>query len=218
MRGFNLSALAVRERAITLFFICASALAGIYAYFQLGRAEDPSFTIKVLTVTAVWPGATAQEMQDLVAEPLEKRLQELRWYDRVETITRPGLALMTLQLRDKTPPKEVAEQFYQARKKLGDEARKLPQGAIGPFVNDEYSDVSFALYSVEAAQTHPGGRRTPPEISPRSGSQESGCGGRTAGAHLRRVFLSTAHDAGHLASGHLCRSGATECGDARRLG
>ena len=117
MRSFNLSALAVRERAITLFFIFASACAGIYAYFHLGRAEDPSFTIKVLTVTAVWPGATAQEMQDLVAEPLEKRLQELRWYDRVETITRPGLALMTLQLIDKTPPKEVADQFYQARKK-----------------------------------------------------------------------------------------------------
>src|SRR5687767_5768339 len=101
MRSFNLSALAVRERAITLFFIFASACAGIYAYFHLGRAEDPSFTIKVLTVTAVWPGATAQEMQDLVAEPLEKRLQELRWYDRVETITRPGLALMTMQLIDK---------------------------------------------------------------------------------------------------------------------
>ncbi|HJU62878.1 MAG TPA: efflux RND transporter permease subunit, partial [Candidatus Binatia bacterium] len=150
MQNFNLSALAVRVRAITLFFIFASALAGIYAYFHLGRAEDPSFTIKVLTVTAVWPGGTAQEMQDLVAEPLEKRLQELRWYDRVETITRPGLALMTLQLIDKTPPKEVPDQFYQARKKLGDEARKLPQGAIGPFVNDEYSDVSFALYSVEA--------------------------------------------------------------------
>lgn len=150
MRSFNLSALAVRERAITLFFIFASACAGIYAYFHLGRAEDPSFTIKVLTVTAVWPGATAQEMQDLVAEPLEKRLQELRWYDRVETITRPGLALMTLQLIDKTPPQEVSEQFYQARKKLADEAPKLPQGAMGPFVNDEYSDVSFALYSVEA--------------------------------------------------------------------
>src|SRR5438034_738670 len=74
MRSFNLSALAVRERAITLFFIFASACAGIYAYFHLGRAEDPSFTIKVLTVTAVWPGATAQEMQDLVAEPLEKRV------------------------------------------------------------------------------------------------------------------------------------------------
>ena len=55
MRSFNLSALAVRARSITLFFIFASACAGIYAYFHLGRAEDPSFTIKVLTVTAVWP-------------------------------------------------------------------------------------------------------------------------------------------------------------------
>src|SRR4051795_6656262 len=114
MRSFNLSALAVRERAITLFFIFAAACAGIYAYFHLGRAEDPSFTIKVLTVTAVWPGATAQEMQDLVAEPLEKRLQELRWYDRVETMTRPGLAFMTVTLKDSTPPGDIPEEFYQA--------------------------------------------------------------------------------------------------------
>src|SRR6266478_4605280 len=155
MRSFNLSALAVRERAITLFFICASALAGIYAYFHLGRAEDPSFTIKVLTVTAAWRGATAQEMQELVAEPLEKRLQELRWYDRVETMTRPGLAFMTLSLKDRTPPAEVAEQFYQARKKLSDEARLLPTGALGPFVNDEYSDVMFALYALKAPAMAP---------------------------------------------------------------
>src|SRR6266513_3696716 len=116
MSRFNLSALAVRERAVTLFLIIVIAVAGAYAFLRLGRAEDPSFTIKVLTVTAAWPGATAQEMEDLVAEPLEKRMQEVRWYDRVETMTRPGLALMTLQLLDKTPTKEVAEQFYQARK------------------------------------------------------------------------------------------------------
>jgi Cu/Ag efflux pump CusA len=74
----NLSALAVREKAITLFLILAIAAAGVFAFLKLGRAEDPSFTIKVFTVSAVWPGATAQEMQDLVAEPLEKRMQELR--------------------------------------------------------------------------------------------------------------------------------------------
>src|SRR5205814_8266184 len=150
MSGFNLSALAVRERSITLFLIIAIAVAGAYAFLKLGRAEDPSFTIKVLTVTTAWPGATAQEMQDLVAEPLEKRLQELRWYDRVETMTRPGLAFMTLTLKDRTPPAEVPEQFYQARKKLSDEARNLPTGALGPFVNDEYSDVTFALYALKA--------------------------------------------------------------------
>ncbi|MBI5618753.1 MAG: efflux RND transporter permease subunit [Gammaproteobacteria bacterium] len=150
MSRFNLSALAVRERAVTLFLIVAIVLAGTYAFFNLGRAEDPAFTIKTLTVAAAWPGATAQEMQDLVAEPLEKRMQELRWYDRVETFTRPGMALLLVTLSDKTPPAEVQEQFYQARKKLGDEAHQLPAGVFGPFVNDEYSDVSFALYAVEA--------------------------------------------------------------------
>ena len=148
--SFNLSALAVRERAVTLFFIVLLAAAGIYAFAKLGRAEDPSFTIKTLTVTSVWPGATAREMQDLVAEPLEKRLQELTWYDRVETTTRPGYAFLTVTLKDSTPPTAVEEEFYQARKKLGDEARNLPQGVLGPFVNDEYSDVSFALYALKA--------------------------------------------------------------------
>lgn len=150
MKKFNLSALAVRERAITLFLIVMITVAGIFAFFKLGRAEDPGFTIKVLTVYAVWPGATAQEMQDLVADPLEKRMQELRWYDKVETYTRPGFAFLTITLKDTTPPGDVAEEFYQARKKLGDETAKLPQGVYGPFINDEYSDVSFAIYSLEA--------------------------------------------------------------------
>jgi multidrug efflux pump subunit AcrB len=150
MGRFNLSALAVRERAITLFLIVAIILSGTYAFLRLGRAEDPSFTIKTLTVTAVWPGATAQEMQDLVAEPLEKRMQELRWYDRVETFTRPGVAVLMVSLSDKTPASAVAEEFYQARKKLGDEAPRLPVGVQGPFVNDEYSDVIFAVYALEA--------------------------------------------------------------------
>ncbi|MDR6511973.1 multidrug efflux pump subunit AcrB [Novosphingobium capsulatum] len=147
---FNLSALAVREQSVTLFFLVAIILAGLFAFLQLGRAEDPGFTIKTMTVVTAWPGATAAEMQDQVAEPLEKRLQELRWYDRSETFTRPGLAFTTLTLRDQTPPSEVAQQFYQARKKMADEAPRLPRGVVGPFADDEYGDVSFALLALKA--------------------------------------------------------------------
>ncbi|SEJ04703.1 efflux RND transporter permease subunit [Achromobacter sp. NFACC18-2] len=147
---FNLSALAVRERSITLFLIFLISVAGILAFFQLGRAEDPPFTIKQMTVVTAWPGATAQEMQDQVADPLEKRLQELRWYDRTETYTRPGLAFTMVTLQDSAPPGEVQEEFYQARKKLSDEAKQLPPGVIGPLVNDEYADVTFALYALKA--------------------------------------------------------------------
>src|SRR6267378_4503896 len=150
VHGLNLSALAVQERSVTLFFILAVITAGAVAYFNLGRAEDPSFTVKVFTVTAVWPGATAQEMQDLVAEPLEKRMQELTYYDHVDTFTRPGLAFLTLTLKDYTPPEDVQEEYYQGRKKIFDETSKLPQGVLPPVVNDEYTDVIFAVYSVEA--------------------------------------------------------------------
>jgi len=149
MKGFNLSALSVREGSITLFLIIALAAIGIFSYLSLGRAEDPPFTVKTLTVVAVWPGATAQEMQDLVADPLEKRMQELQWYDRVESYTRPGLVAMMVTLKDTTPPKEVPEQFYQARKKLGDTAHTLPAGVLGPYINDEYSDVDFTVYALE---------------------------------------------------------------------
>ncbi|WP_406640867.1 efflux RND transporter permease subunit [Pectobacterium brasiliense] len=147
---FNLSALAVRERSITLFLIILITVAGILSFFELGRAEDPPFTVKQMTIVSVWPGATAQEMQDQVAEPLEKRMQELKWYDRSETYTRPGLAFTMLSLLDSTPPSQVQEEFYQARKKLGDEARNLPAGVVGPMVNDEFSDVTFALFALKA--------------------------------------------------------------------
>lgn len=149
-KGFNLSALAVRERGITLFLIFLISIAGIVAFFKLGRAEDPAFTVKVMTIVTAWPGATAQEMQDQVAEKIEKRMQELRWYDRTETYTRPGLAFTTLTLLDSTPPSQVQEEFYQARKKVNDEMGNLPAGVIGPLVNDEYADVTFALYSLKA--------------------------------------------------------------------
>ncbi len=147
---FNLSALAVRERSVTLFLICLISVAGVVAFFKLGRAEDPAFTVKVMTIVTAWPGATAQEMQDQVAEKIEKRLQELRWYDRSETYTRPGLAFTTLTLLDSTPPSEVQGDFYQARKKVSDEIINLPPGVIGPFVNDEYADVTFALFALKA--------------------------------------------------------------------
>ncbi len=150
MSGLNLSALAVREKSVTLFLIIAMSVAGLFAFLNLGRAEDPSFTIKVMTFATAWPGATAQEMQDQVSEPLEKRMQELTWYDRSETYTRPGFAFTTLWLKDSIPPERVPDEIYQARKKLWDESAKLPKGVVGPLINDEFGDVTFTLYALKA--------------------------------------------------------------------
>lgn len=153
--GFNLSALAVRERAVTLYFIILVALAGVYSFASLGRAEDPAFTLKVMLVSAQWPGATAKDMQDQVADKLEKALQDVPYFDRVETVSRPGHVYMRVLFREDTPPNQVQGAYYQVRKNLGDVAPELPAGVQGPFFNDDFSDVYFTLYALTAPQLPP---------------------------------------------------------------
>jgi len=149
--GFNLSDWGVRNGALTLFLILMLGAAGAMAYLRLGRAEDPGFTIKVMVVTAQWPGATAEEMQRHVADPIESRLQDLPWLDRIDSYTRPGQAVMTVVLRDTTPPNQVQGLWYQVRKKVGDIRHTLPPGVQGPFFDDEYSDVWSAIYALTGA-------------------------------------------------------------------
>ncbi|WP_374448986.1 efflux RND transporter permease subunit [Stella sp.] len=150
MRGFNLSAWAIAHRALVLYLMLVVAAGGVYAYLKLGRAEDPSFTIKVMIVSADWPGATADEMRTQVADRIEKKLQELPHLDRVETYTRPGSAVVQLVLRDTTPPGQVGDLWYQVRKKVGDIRGELPAGVNGPWFNDEYGDVYSVLYMLAA--------------------------------------------------------------------
>jgi multidrug efflux pump subunit AcrB len=146
MKGLNLSEWAVTHRTMTLFLILLVSLYGGWSYTHLGRAEDPEFTVKVMIVNAVWPGATADEMQRLVADPIEKKLQEVPYFDKVKTYSQPGSAIMELHLLDSTPASQVRECWYQVRKRVGDIRQDLPQGVIGPFFNDEFGDVDSFLY------------------------------------------------------------------------
>jgi len=150
-RRFNLSQWALKNGALTGFLMALLLLAGAWAWDRLGRAEDPSFTLKVMVVTAAWPGATAEEMQAQVADRIESRLQDLPWLDTLQTYTRPGQAVITVLLRDTTPPREVAGLWYQVRKRVGDIAHTLPAGVRGPFFNDEYSDVYSAVMALRGA-------------------------------------------------------------------
>jgi multidrug efflux pump len=146
MMRFNLSEWAITHRALVLFMIIVLGGAGAYSYLNLGRAEDPSFTIKTMIVAAAWPGATASEMQTQVTDRIEKKLQELPYLDRVESYSQPGMSFIQVFLLDRTPPAKVKELWYQVRKKVGDIRSDLPAGVIGPSFNDEYGDVYSALY------------------------------------------------------------------------
>ncbi len=146
----NLSALAVRERAVTLFFILLSVAAGLYAFLALGRAEDPAFTVRVMVVSAVWPGASAEQLQSQVVDRLEKRIQEVDYLYRIETTIRPGRADLQVEFQDYTPSHKVPGLFYEVRKRMLDESGRLPRGVIGPVVNDDFGDVYFSLMAVTA--------------------------------------------------------------------
>jgi multidrug efflux pump subunit AcrB len=148
--SFNLAALAVRERSVTLFFLLLTAAVGVYSFLALGRAEDPTFTVRIMMVSAVWPGASAQQIQDQVADRLEKRLQDVEYLDKIETTARPGRVDMLIEMKDSAPMGKVHDFFYQVRKRMQDEAPSLPPGVQGPFVNDEFSDVYFSLYALSA--------------------------------------------------------------------
>jgi len=146
----NLSALAVRERSVTLFFILLSMLAGIYSFSSMGRAEDPSFTVRVMMVSVIWPGATTEELQEQVVDRLERRVEEVDYLYRVQTTIRPGRADLQIEFEGFTPQDVIPELFYQVRKRMQDESYKLPQGVVGPIVNDDFSDVYFSLMAITA--------------------------------------------------------------------
>ena len=132
MKRFNLSGWAVSHPTLILFLMIALGAAGFFSYQRLGRAEDPFFTVKVVNVSAIWPGATAQEMQTQVADPIEKKLQELPYFEKVQTYSKPSFTAMQVTFKDSTPPKDVPYLFYLLRKKLADVQGQLPAGLLGP--------------------------------------------------------------------------------------
>jgi len=150
MHRFNLSAWAIGHPVLIVFAMLLITAAGAYSYFTLGRSEDPTYTVKVMIVDVAWPGATAREMETQVADKIEKKLQELPWLDHIETYSRPGVAFIRIVLKDSMPPSILKDLWYQVRKKVGDIRGQLPPDVVGPHFNDEFGDVTSALYMLTA--------------------------------------------------------------------
>ena len=150
MKGFNLSRWALEHIPLTRYLIAALLVFGVLSYQQLGQDEDPPFTFRAMVVRAVWPGATAVQMAEQVTDPLERKLQETPYVDRIRSFSKPGETTIILELRESTPPKETTPTWYQVRKKIGDMAGTLPQGVIGPFFNDEFGDTYGSIFALSS--------------------------------------------------------------------
>ena len=150
MKRFNLSEWAVTHQPMVLFLIIATLIVGVFSFSRLGRLEDPTFDVPQMTAIVVWPGATAQEVQDQVLNRIERRLQELDHFDYVRSFARQGYGGITLWMHGGSSKAELDNAWYQVRKKIGDVRQEFPEGVRGPFFNDEYNDRYSVLYALSA--------------------------------------------------------------------
>ena len=151
MKGnFNLSEWAIKHQSFVWYLMFVALLMGVFSYINLGREEDPSFTIKTMVVQTRWPGATMDETLEQVTDRIEKKLEELDSLDYVKSYTRPGESTILVNLRDTTDAKAIPEIWYQVRKKIDDVRSQFPQGMQGPFFNDEFGDVYGSIYAFTA--------------------------------------------------------------------
>jgi multidrug efflux pump len=152
MKRFNLSEWAVTHRPMVLFLIITTLIVGGLSFSRLGRLEDPNFDVPQMTAIVVWPGATAQDVQDQVLNRIERRLQELDHFEYVRSFARQGYGGITLWMKGGSSKAELDNAWYQVRKKIGDVRQEFPEGVRGPFFNDEYNDRYSVLYAVSAPE------------------------------------------------------------------
>ncbi|WP_236247704.1 efflux RND transporter permease subunit [Pseudomonas mosselii] len=151
MKGsFNLSEWALKHQSFVWYLMFVGLLMGIFSYFNLGREEDPSFTIKTMVIQTRWPGATQDETLYQVTDRIEKKLEELDSLDYVKSYTRPGESTVYVYLRDTTKAKDIPQIWYQVRKKIQDIRGQFPAGIQGPGFNDEFGDVFGSIYAFTA--------------------------------------------------------------------
>lgn len=149
MSNFNLTEWALKHRPIVLFLLLIVAVAGVFSFKKLGQLEDPNFSVPSMTAMVIWPGATAQQMQDQVLNRMEKKFEQIDHFEKVVTFSRQGFGGMTLTVKGGTSKADQKEAWYQARKKLNDLRLEMPDGVVGPIVNDEYGDVYGLMYAVK---------------------------------------------------------------------
>ena len=148
MRRFNVSAWALHNRGLVLYFMVALAIIGSWSYLRLGQSEDPPFTFKVMVVRTLWPGATAEEVSRQVTERVEKAVMNTGKYEFVRSYSRPGESQVIVMARDAMPSDQVPDLWYEVRKRVGDIRATLPDGTVGPFFNDEFGDTFGNIYAL----------------------------------------------------------------------
>lgn len=144
---FNLSDWALQHRSFVWYLMIISMLAGAMSYINIGREEDPNFTIKTMVISAVLPGATVQETLDQVTERIEKKLLEVDELDYTKSITWPGRTIVYVNLKATTRGPLIDLTWQRVRNMMGDIRGEFPPEFAGFHFNDNFGDVFGNIYA-----------------------------------------------------------------------
>ncbi|MEZ8382909.1 efflux RND transporter permease subunit, partial [Vibrio splendidus] len=151
----NLADFAIKQRTFILFFTALSVIAGLFSYFDLGKLEDPSFTIKTAVVVTLYPGASAEEVEQQVTDTVETKLQEMGSLNRLRSLSRPGMSMVFVDLKESLNSKALPQEWDLLRRKVSDMKLLLPSTAQISVVQDEFSEVYGMLFSIHSKDASP---------------------------------------------------------------
>ncbi|MEY8799873.1 efflux RND transporter permease subunit [Leisingera sp. XS_AS12] len=134
----------------TWIIMLTALLGGIWGFLNLGRLEDPAFTIKSAVISTQYPGASSEQVALEVSEPLESAIQKMGQVKRITSVNRPGHSLIEVEMQDTYDGTELPAIWTELRAEIRDAARQLPEGVSQPFVNDGFGDVFGLFYAVTA--------------------------------------------------------------------
>lgn len=144
----NLTEVSLKNRALVWYFIIVTAIGGIFFYFKLGRMEDPNFTINQMVVTAAWPGASADQMEQQVTDKLESKFRDIPGVKEITSNTRAGTSVVYVTLRDDVDRSTIRDTWRDVRGFGNDVQSELPAGVYGPYYNDRFDDVFGSVYAI----------------------------------------------------------------------
>ena len=123
-------------------------IGGIFALLNIGRLEDPEFAIKSAVVVTLYPGASAEQVEEEVTLPLEKALQQLPYLDNISSISSNGMSQITVNIASHYHSDKLPQIWDELRRRVGDAGRVFPPGVMQPFVNDDFGDVFGFFFSI----------------------------------------------------------------------
>ena len=144
----TIGAWSIARARLIIFTVVLLAISGVWAYGELGKLEDPDFTIHTALVHAEYPGARAERVEDEVTEVLERHIQQLGELEEIESVSRDGNAVVYVHVQEHYTGQRLRQIWDELNKKVQHAAAELPDNTRGPFVDDDYGDVFGLLYAI----------------------------------------------------------------------